>query len=97
APALENRGTRPPTMRGSAAAQPPTGHDGPATLELKRLVATNPEIKRLLVASIERAKKINPDPLTNPAQSLEQYYHLVAWAERAIPGSLLKARPEATL
>jgi phosphatidylserine decarboxylase len=59
-------------------------------------VAANPELKRHLIASIEQAKQINPDPLTNPAQSLEQYFEFVAWAERAIPASLLKAKPDAT-
>lgn len=72
-------------------------HDGPATLELKRLVDGNPEVKRLLIASIERAKQVNPDRLTNPAQSLEQYYEFVSWAERAIPARLLKEKPDATL
>lgn len=74
-----------------------TRPDGPATLELKRLVAASPEVKRLLIASIERARQVNPDRLTNPAQSLEQYYDFVSWAERAIPGSLLKERANATL
>jgi phosphatidylserine decarboxylase len=82
---------------GDSPAETPTSHDGPATVELKRLVAADPELKRLLIASIERAKQVNPDPLTNPAQSLEQYFDFVAWAERAIPASLLEAKPEATL
>lgn len=71
--------------------------DGPATIELKRLVASDPEFKRLLVAAIERSKQINPDPITNPAQSLEQYYEFISWAERALPGDLAKVRPQATL
>jgi len=75
----------------------PASPDGPATLELKRLVATNPELKRFLIASIERAKLINPDRLTNPAQTLEQFFEFVAWTERAIPSRLLSARPDATL
>jgi len=37
---------------GHTAADTPTSQDGPATLELKRLVAANPELKRLLIASI---------------------------------------------
>jgi phosphatidylserine decarboxylase len=82
---------------GYTVTQTPASHDGPATLELKRLVAANPEIKRLLLASIEQAKQLNPDPLTNPAQSLEQYYELVALAERGIPSNLIKAKPQATL
>ena len=82
---------------GGTAADTQTSHDGPATLELKRIVAANPELRRLLIASIERAKQVNPDRLTNPAQSLEQYYDFVSWAERAMPGSLLKAKTDATL
>jgi phosphatidylserine decarboxylase len=54
-------------------------------------------VKRLLIASIELARQVNPDRLTNPAQSLEQYYDFVSWAERAIPGSLLKEKADATL
>jgi phosphatidylserine decarboxylase len=77
------------------AAQAPRNHDGPATLELRRLVAANPELKHLLIASIERAKQVNPDRLTNPAQSLEQYYDFVSYAERSIPGRLLKPKPKA--
>lgn len=80
-----------------AVAQTPTSSDGPATLELKRLVASNAEVKRLLIASIERARQVNPDRLTNPAQSLEEYYDFVSWAERAIPARLLKERGDATL
>lgn len=82
---------------GCAMAQTPVSHDGPATLELRRLVASNPEVKRLLIASIERAKQVNPDRLTNPAQTLEQYLDFVSWAERAIPTSLLKERADETL
>ena len=71
--------------------------EGPATRELKKLVAADPVFKRLLVSSIERARQANPDPVTNPAQSLEQYVEFVAWAERALPGDVLKQKPDATL
>src|ERR1700751_6152288 len=82
---------------GHTAADTPTSQDGPATLELKRLVAANPELKRLLIPSIGRAKQINPDRLPNPAQSPEEFLDLVAWAERAFTASLLEAKPDATL
>ena len=80
-----------------ALAQAHDPSDGPATIELKRLVAANPELKRLLIASIERSKQVNPDPVTNPAQSLDEYYKFISWAERALPGDLAKLRPDATL
>jgi phosphatidylserine decarboxylase len=62
---------------------------GPETLELISIVDQNPEIKRLLLASIEQAKKINPDKNSNPAQSLEEYYDFIAFAEKAMPWQLL--------
>ncbi len=80
-----------------ALAQTPASNDGPATRELRRLVAADPDFKHLLVASIERARQVNPDLSTNPAQSLEQYYEFISWAERALPGDLLKQKPDATL
>jgi phosphatidylserine decarboxylase precursor len=63
---------------------------GEKTLELKKIVENNPNIKSLLIESIEKAKQINPDTNTNPAQTLEQYYEFVSWAEKAMPWSLLK-------
>ena len=75
----------------------PASPDGPATVELKRLVASNPELKRLLIASIEQSKRINPDRLTNPAQTLDEFFEFVAWTERAVPSKLLRAKPDATL
>jgi hypothetical protein len=44
----------------------------------------------MLVASIEKAKEINPDRNTNPAQSLEEYYIFVSWVETSMPWALLK-------
>ena len=61
----------------------------PKTLELIAIVEQNPTIKTLLLASIAQAKKINPDPETNPAQTLEQYYEFVSFAEKAMPWNLL--------
>ncbi len=62
---------------------------GKATTELIEMVEGNPEIKRLLIASIEKVKEINPDKVTNPAQSLEEYYEFVSWAETSMPWQLI--------
>ncbi|MDX1314213.1 MAG: phosphatidylserine decarboxylase [Eudoraea sp.] len=62
----------------------------PATQELIALVESDPELKSLLVSSLEKAKQINPDRNTNPAQNLEEYYAFVSWAETAMPWALLQ-------
>jgi phosphatidylserine decarboxylase precursor len=62
----------------------------PITRQLITIVEGNPELKRMLVHSIEKAKKINPDKATNPAQTLEEYYAFIDWAAKAMPWSILK-------
>lgn len=62
---------------------------GPKTLELIALVEKNPNIKSLLTEAIEKAKAINPDKNSNPAQTLEAYYDFVSFAEKAMPWALL--------
>ena len=62
----------------------------PATLELIALVESNPDLKSMLEASLEQARQINPDPQTNPAQNLEEYYAFVSWAETSMPWALLQ-------
>jgi phosphatidylserine decarboxylase len=64
---------------------------------LRKAVDADPELKRLLTRAIEEGRRINPDPKTNPAQTLEQYYQFVAFAERALPGNLIESPPDATL
>ncbi|MCE2613204.1 phosphatidylserine decarboxylase [Flavobacteriaceae bacterium D16] len=62
----------------------------PATRELISLVESDEELKAMLVASLEKAREINPDRNTNPAQNLEEYYAFVSWAETAMPWALLQ-------
>jgi hypothetical protein len=64
-----------------------------ATIELIDIVEENPNLKSMLIASIEKAKEINPDRNTNPAQNLEEYYEFVSRAETSMPWTLLK-KPE---
>ena len=46
-------------------------------------------LKSLLVSSIKKAKEINPDSITNPAQSLEQYYTFISKAESSMPWGII--------
>jgi len=66
---------------------------GDATKELIQMVENNPEIKSMLISSIEKARKINPDKKTNPAQNLEEYYDFVSYCETAMPWTLQR-KPE---
>ncbi len=75
----------------------PTLPTAGAAGELRKAVEADPELKALLVRAIEEGRRINPDPRTNPAQTLEQYYDFVAFAERALPSSLIPSPPDATL
>lgn len=69
----------------------------PITQQLITMVEHNSEIKSMLIDSIEKARKINPDKVTNPAQTLEEYYLFVDWAAQAMPWSILPDLPYSTL
>ena len=73
-----------------------TKHE-PITQQLITIVEHNSEIKRMLIKSIEIAKTINPDKITNPAQTLEEYYTFVDWAAKAMPWSILPSLPYSKL
>lgn len=59
------------------------------TQELISMVNHNPQLKVMLEKSIAKAKAINPDKATNPAQSLNEFYQYVDWASTALPWSIL--------
>ena len=69
----------------------------PITLQLVTMVEHNAEIKSMLIHSIEKANKINPDRVTNPAKTLEEYYSFVDWAAKAMPWSILPNPASSTL
>jgi len=46
-------------------------------------------LKEMLVESIAKAKKINPDRSMNPAQTLEEYYSFIDWATKAMPWTII--------
>ena len=66
-----------------------TAHE-PITQELIEILDENPDVKDMLEESIEKAKEINPDKKTNPAQTLEEYYDYVDWAAKAMPWNISK-------
>ena len=62
----------------------------PTTCELIELVNSGAELKLLLTKSIAKAKAINPDRDTNPAQSLEEFYDFIEWSLTTLPRFILK-------
>lgn len=78
------------------ATHPPNNY-GAKTKELIQLVENNPKIKTLLLASITRATKINPDTATNPVKNLEDFYKFVSWSETAMPWNLIRHTEHAKL
>jgi phosphatidylserine decarboxylase len=70
---------------------------GDKTKELIGIIENNPNIKSLLIRSISQAKMVNPDKNTNPAQTLDEYYLFVTWAETCMPWSILPKTPYSSL
>ena len=70
---------------------------GEKTTELINIVENNPNIKSMLIKSIDQAKVVNPDKNTNPAQTLDEYYDFVTWAETCMPWSILPKTPYTSL
>ena len=63
---------------------------GEATKELIDMVNKDAQLKSLLVSSIQRAKEINPDTLSNPAQSLEKYFNFLSKVETSMPWTYIQ-------
>ena len=57
----------------------------------------DPGLKAMMVESIEKAKAINPDPETNPGQTLEQYYDFIEWSGSCLPWEVIKQPAGRTL
>lgn len=75
----------------------PQNNFGPKTKELVQIVASNPNIKSLLIEAIHKAHEINPDTATNPVQNLDDFYKFISWAETAMPWDLIHHTEHATL
>lgn len=49
------------------------------------MVDGNEQVKAMLEEGIAICKDINPDPQSNPVQTLEQYYDFVEWSTKCMP------------
>ena len=70
---------------------------GKVTQKLVEMVESNPDLKTLLVSSLNQAKEGNPDKNSNPVQSLEEYYEFITWAENNMPWTLIRYKEYPTL
>ena len=59
------------------------------TQKLIDLVENDSQLKSLLTEAIVKGKKINPDPKTNPVQSLEAYYDFIDYSQTAMPWDVI--------
>lgn len=62
----------------------------PMTQSLMALLDADAQLKALMEKSLAQAAEINPDPETNPAQTLEQLYDFLDWAATCMPWNVLK-------
>jgi len=69
----------------------------PITEQLITMVEHNAELRSVLIESIEKTGKINPDRVTNPVRTLEEYYNFIDWAAKALPWSILPNPAYSTL
>jgi phosphatidylserine decarboxylase precursor len=63
---------------------------GKATKQLITLLENDLALKSMLESSLQKAKDINPDRNSNPAQTLEEYFQFVTWTETTMPWAIVK-------
>ncbi len=72
----------------SEAALPADEH-AQITRNLIALMDEDPALYSLVEKSIAQAAVINPDPVTNPAQTMEDYYAFLDWSAGCMPWNIL--------
>ena len=73
---------------GEAALQPEL-QTSEARLALEAYLDADPELNAMMEKSIALAREINPDPKTNPVQSLDAYYDFLDWSATCMPWNIL--------
>ncbi|MCG6940448.1 MAG: phosphatidylserine decarboxylase [Thiohalocapsa sp.] len=64
------------------------------TQQLQALIEAHPEVGDLLTQSIAAAAKANPDPETNPVQTLPEYYAFIDESSKLIPRQIVANPPD---
>lgn len=80
-------------MASCCAALADTAPHQPITRELVTMVEHDYSLKQMLIKSIGQAKQINSDPVTNPVQTLDDYYLYIDWASLAMPWNISSELP----
>ena len=62
----------------------------PMTQSLMALLDADEQLRAMMEKSLAQAAAINPDPDTNPAQTLEQLYDFLDWAATCMPWNVLR-------
>jgi phosphatidylserine decarboxylase len=70
------------------------GEHAPITKQLQALIEHRPDVGDLLTQSIAAAAKVNPDPKTNPVQSLPDYYAFIDEESKLIPQQIVANPPQ---
>ena len=60
-----------------------------AALSMMQSLESDPELMAMMEKSIAMAAEINPDPATNPVQSVEELYDFIDWAVTCMPWNVL--------
>ena len=68
-----------------------------AALSMMNMLESDPGLMALMEKSIAAAAKINPDPDTNPVQSVEDLYEFIDWAVTCMPWNVLSDAKYPTL
>jgi hypothetical protein len=61
-----------------------------ASESFRDMLEKNPEVQALVVKSIAKAAEINPDRVTNPAQSLDELYSFLDYTVTCMPWNILQ-------
>lgn len=67
------------------------------TKDLMKIINKDAKLKKLVEKSLAKAKKINPDKDTNPAQSLDELYEFTDWAATCEPWNVVPGKKGAKL